>query len=173
LWVAFGVRRFALPAGATLIIDVFRGINSVRLDDKGRLALPVRFREAVVAACAGNMVVTIDASDACLLLYPLSEWEVVQRHLEALANVGAAARTLQRLLIGHATDLALDGNGRVRLPSVLREHAGLDRQITLVGQGNKIEVWSDAAWAAGMSRWVGSEAVRSLAEGETLAGLRL
>ena len=152
---------------------MFRGISSVKLDDKGRLALPVRYRETVRSASAGQVVVTIDVADNCLLLYPLNEWEVVQRHVESLANVGNAARTVQRLLIGHATDVELDANGRLRLPTLLREHAGLHKQITLVGQGNKIEIWSEAAWTEGMSTWVGSEAAQTLAEAESLTGLRL
>ena len=152
---------------------MFRGIHSVKLDDKGRLALPVRFREAVAAACEGHLVVTIDVADPCLLLYPLPEWNLVQDRLESLANVGSGARTIQRLLIGHATDAELDGNGRLRLPNELRGHAGLEKQLKLVGQGNKIEIWSEPAWAEGMSRWQGSQAVSALTQGDELAGLRL
>ncbi len=152
---------------------MFRGINSVKLDDKGRLALPVRFRESVIATVQGKCVLTIDVAEPCLLLYPLTEWEVVQRHLESLANVNAKARMVQRLLIGHATDLELDANGRIRVPGLLSDHADLGKQLKVVGQGNKIEIWSEAAWADGMRRWVDSEAVRSLADGASLEGLRL
>ncbi len=137
------------------------------------MALPVRFREAVQAACEGRMVVTIDVVDRCLLLYPVIEWESVQGRLEDLANIDSAARTVQRLLIGHATDLEIDGNGRLRLPTLLRDHAGLEKTIKLVGLGNKIEVWSEAAWSEGMSRWVGSDDVRALASQASVSGLRL
>ena len=90
---------------------MFRGISNASLDAKGRMALPTRNREAMVALSQGKVVVTIDMRERCLLLYPLQEWEIVQRKLEALSNINPEARLLQRLLIGHATDLELDGSG--------------------------------------------------------------
>ena len=68
---------------------VFRGINSATLDGKGRMALPTRFRESLNLGCDGKVVVTIDMREKCLLLYPLPEWEIIQRKLEALPNIGA------------------------------------------------------------------------------------
>jgi MraZ protein len=150
---------------------MFRGINSATLDQKGRMALPARFREGVVDACAGNVVVTIDVREKCLLLYPLPEWETVQRKLENLSNIGSRARLLQRLLIGHATDLELDGNGRLLLPPMLRTYADLDRKLVLVGQGNKIEIWSEALWQARMDEWLADDAGALLADGDEFTGL--
>ncbi|NJN51819.1 MAG: division/cell wall cluster transcriptional repressor MraZ [Gammaproteobacteria bacterium] len=124
---------------------MFRGITSVNLDAKGRMALPVRFRD-VWAGCGGHLVVTVDTAEQCLLLYPLPQWEIVQRDLEALANVGKDVRILQRLLIGHATDIEMDGSGRVLLPPPLREHAALNKKLVLLGQGNKIEIWAEEIW---------------------------
>jgi division/cell wall cluster transcriptional repressor MraZ len=95
---------------------MFRGINTATLDAKGRLALPTRFRETLAIAADGKIVVTIDVREQCLLLYPLPEWDVVQRKLEGLSNIAANARRLQRLLIGHATDIELDSQGRILLP---------------------------------------------------------
>jgi len=150
---------------------MFRGINSVTLDPKGRMALPARFRETVVEHCGGNLVVTIDVREKCLLMYPLPEWETVQRKLEGLSNISDKARRLQRLLIGHATDLELDGNGRVLLPQMLRSFAQLDRKLVLVGQGNKIEIWSDTLWQAGMDEWLADDAGGLLADGDEFTGL--
>jgi MraZ protein len=127
---------------------MFRGINSATLDGKGRMALPTRFRESLMVASEGKIVVTIDTGEKCLLLYPLYEWEIVQRKLEGLPNIIENARRLQRLLIGHATDIDMDGQGRILLPAMLREFAGLDKKLVLVGQGNKLEVWSEALWLA-------------------------
>ena len=79
------------------------------------MAVPARFREAVLASSEGAVVLTIDTREKCLLMYPLPEWEVVQAKLESLSNIAAQARLLQRLLIGHATDLDLDAQGRVLL----------------------------------------------------------
>ena len=88
------------------------------------MALPARFRESVLLAAEGRIVVTIDMREQCLLLYPLPEWEVVQHKLESLPNIGETARRLQRLLIGHATDIDMDGQGRILLPGMLRRVRG-------------------------------------------------
>lgn len=118
------------------------------------MALPARNRETVMALSEGKVVVTIDMREPCLLLYPLPEWEIVQRKLEALSNIKPDARLLQRLLIGHATDLELDGSGRILLPGLLRDYATLAKKLVLVGQGNKIEIWSHDTWQASMSKWL-------------------
>lgn len=133
---------------------MFRGITSATLDGKGRMALPARNRESVQLASDGKTVVTIDMREPCLLLYPLPEWEVVQRKLESLSNINPQARLLQRLLIGHATDLELDANGRILLPAMLRDYAQLTKKLVLVGQGNKIELWADNLWRERMQVWL-------------------
>ncbi len=109
------------------------------------MALPVRFRD-VWEGCGGRVVATIDPVEPCLLLYPLPQWETVQRNLEALANVRKPARALQRLLIGHATDIDADASGRVLLPPPLREHAQLNKKLVLLGNGNKVEIWAEEVW---------------------------
>ena len=133
---------------------MFRGINSATLDGKGRMALPSRFRETLMVTAESKIVVTIDMREQCLLLYPLAEWEIVQRKLEALPNIGAKARRLQRLLIGHATDIDLDAQGRILLPAMLRDFGGLSKKLVLVGLGNKVEIWSSELWQLRMSSWL-------------------
>jgi MraZ protein len=150
---------------------VFRGITNATLDGKGRMALPTRHRDAVQVAADGKMVATIDMREACLLLYPLPEWEVVQRKLEGLSNINARPRLLQRLLIGHATDLELDANGRILLPGLLREYAALEKKLVLVGQGNKIEIWSATHWQERMQSWLQEDAANLLDDGDTFTGL--
>ncbi|NKC00959.1 MAG: division/cell wall cluster transcriptional repressor MraZ [Pseudomonadales bacterium] len=150
---------------------MFRGISNASLDAKGRMALPARNREAVVALSEGKVVVTIDMRERCLLLYPLQEWEVVQRKLEALSNINAEARLLQRLLIGHATDLELDGSGRILLPSLLRDYAALSKKLVLVGQGNKIEIWAHDTWQESMDSWLGKDRSDLLENGDAFTGL--
>jgi MraZ protein len=132
---------------------VFRGITSVNLDAKGRMALPARYRDAWTS-CNGQLVLTIDSRERCLLLYPLPEWNVVQEKLESLSNLNKSARLLQRLLIGHATDLEVDGSTRVLIPPMLREYAGLTKKVVLLGQGNKFEVWSDELWQQRLDEWL-------------------
>lgn len=125
---------------------MFRGVNPINLDAKGRMALPARYRESVQSHCEGRMVVTIDTEDRCLLLYPQPEWDEIQARIDALPSFNKAVRRIQRLLTGHATDLELDANGRMLLPAPLREYAGLDKKVVLLGQGNKFEIWSEALW---------------------------
>jgi MraZ protein len=142
---------------------MFRGSNSATLDGKGRMALPTRTRETLSGLSENKVVVTIDMREPCLLLYPLSDWEVVQGKLESLSNINPQARLLQRLLIGHATDLQLDGAGRLLLPSMLRDFAQLEKKLVLVGQGNKIEIWSEQNWHQRMGEWV-EEGANALAQ---------
>lgn len=136
---------------------MFRGINAVNIDAKGRMAMPVRYRELLAAENAPQLVVTIDTEEACLLLYPLSEWEVIEQKLQALPTFNKAARRIQRLLIGHATELELDSSNRVLLPPLLREYANLDKKIMLVGQGKKFEIWDEQQWKLGRESWLDKE----------------
>jgi MraZ protein len=110
------------------------------------MAMPMRFRDSFVSASEGQLVITIDTEEACLMIYPLAEWEGIQDKLQQLPSFNPAVRRIQRLLIGHATDLALDANGRILLPAVLREYAQLDKKAILLGQGKKIELWSELLW---------------------------
>lgn len=148
---------------------MFRGISNASLDAKGRMALPTRNRESVIAVADGKVVVTIDMRERCLLLYPLPEWEIVQRKLESLSNINPEARLLQRLLIGHATDLDLDNSGRILLPSLLRDYAELTKKLVLVGQGNKIEIWSQDIWQESMQRWLQESDLKD--NGDAFTGL--
>ena len=132
--------------------------------------MPSRFREPLSVSAEGKLVVTIDMREQCLLLYPLPEWEVVQRKLESLSNIGDKARRLQRLLIGHATDLELDAQGRILLPAMLREFAGLEKKLVLVGQGNKVEIWSSDLWQERMSSWL-KEDTDLLSDSDEFTGL--
>lgn len=103
--------------------------------------------------CDGQLVVTVDR-DHCLLLYPLPQWEELERKLVRLPSLNKQARRLQRLLIGHATEMDLDGNGRILLPQPLREFASLDKHIVLIGQGNKFEIWNETVWAERRDQWL-------------------
>ncbi len=132
---------------------MFRGINSVTLDTKGRMAIPVRYRERLQAEAGGQVVATVDRA-RCLLLYPLPEWEVVERKLVNLPSLNAHTRRLQGLLMGHATDLELDSHGRVLLPPMLRDFAQLDRRVVLIGQGNKFELWDEQRWNERRDGWL-------------------
>jgi MraZ protein len=130
---------------------VFRGVAQLTLDSKGRVAVPARYRESLVTRCAGHLVITAD-SDKCLLLYPLPDWEPIQQKLMALSSFNPRIRDLQRRLIGYAEDVQIDGAGRLLISSALRNFAELDKNIVLVGQGNKFELWDQAKWQEVLER---------------------
>ena len=118
------------------------------MDAKGRLAMPARQREPLLYECNGQLVVTIDTQSRCLFIYPLPEWEKIEREIQDLPALNPAVKRFQRLVIGYATDLELDGSGRMLLPAPLREYAQLDKKLVLVGQGKKLELWAEELWLA-------------------------
>lgn len=133
---------------------MYRGINAINIDEKGRIALPTRYRDYLYSSADNQVVVTIDTEEKCLLLYPLPDWEELEAKIEALPSFNPAARRVQRLLIGHATEIGIDNNGRVLIPQLLREYAGLEKQVVLIGQGKKFEIWSATHWDARRQDWL-------------------
>lgn len=133
---------------------MFRGLNGINLDDKGRLAIPTSYRDRLKCEVEGKLVVTIDTEEHCLLLYPLPAWEEIETKLAFLPSFNVASRRIQRLLIGHATNLELDAQGRILLPQELREFANLNKKVTLVGQGKKIEIWATEEWEVRRQKWL-------------------
>lgn len=150
---------------------MYRGITAINLDDKGRLALPTRYRDHLFTSADNQVVVTIDTSESCLLLYALPDWEDIEEKIEALPSFNPAARRIQRLLIGHASEVTIDNNGRILVPPLLREYAGLDKQIILVGQGKKFEIWSASNWEARRQDWLtpGADGIELPIELQTLS----
>ncbi|HAD99847.1 MAG TPA: division/cell wall cluster transcriptional repressor MraZ, partial [Gammaproteobacteria bacterium] len=97
-------------------------------------------------ACAGQMVLSIHPDDNCLLLYPLGDWQNLERKVSALPSLNIHTKRLKRKLIGHATDCELDKASRILIPATLREYAKLDKKLILSGQGNNFELWDEDAW---------------------------
>ena len=120
--------------------------------------MPTRYREQIAELAQGKLVVTID-KDQCLLIYPLPEWEAIERKLMSLPSLNATARRLQRLMVGHATDLPLDGHGRLLLPPELRQFAALGRYGMLIGQGNRFELWDEVRWTERRDQWLKTDEV--------------
>lgn len=127
---------------------MFRGSSSINLDAKGRLAMPSRYRQELDERCEGQMVVTIDLHEPCLCLYPMDEWDRVETQIRSMSSMLPEARRLQRLLVGNAVDVELDGNGRFLVPASLRARVGLDKHVALVGMLNKFQVWDEEQWQA-------------------------
>lgn len=124
---------------------MFRGITQLSLDSKGRLAIPAKYRDGLVSLCAGRLIVTADPS-RCLLIYPQPAWEPIEQKLISLSSFDKKTRSLQRLLVGNASDVEMDNAGRVLVSSPLRKFAGLTKNVVLVGQGAKFELWGEEQW---------------------------
>ncbi|RTY59090.1 transcriptional regulator MraZ [Pantoea sp. YU22] len=125
---------------------MFRGATLVNLDSKGRLAVPVRYRDTLIGESQGQMVCTIDLHQPCLLLYTLPEWEIIEKKLSRLSSMNPVERRVQRLLLGHASECQMDNAGRLLLANTLRQHTGLTKEVMLVGQFNKFELWDEQTW---------------------------
>jgi MraZ protein len=136
---------------------MFRGANAINLDSKGRLTIPTRYRQSLLDDCQGQLVCTIDISQNCLLLYPLPEWEEVELKLSKLSSTNPQERRLQRLLLGYAMEGEMDKSGRILIAPTLRQHAALDKQIMLVGQLNKFEIWDADNWQKQISEDIETE----------------
>jgi MraZ protein len=118
------------------------------MDPKGRMAIPTRIREELVESCGGRLVVTAHTQDRCLLVYPEPEWLALLPQIEALPSFNKASQRVKRILIGYATTLDIDSSGRVLVPPTLRDYAKIDKKMMLVGQGKKLELWSEESWLA-------------------------
>lgn len=137
---------------------MYRGINQLKVDGKGRMALPTRCREELIERCNGAMVVTVNNTSAhCLWLYPLDEWERVEKKINELSSFHPQHIRLKRFFVGHATDVEMDKTGRILLPPVLREFAHIDKELVFIGQGSKFEIWNAKDWEASCDSWMDGE----------------
>ena len=137
----------------SVLTAMFRGATKVTLDAKGRMAIPTRYRERLAARCDGQIIVTVD-KDHCLLVYPLPDWEELERKLVRLPSMNKAARRLVRIMVGYATEVEADASGRILVSRELREFASLDKHAVLIGQGNKFELWDEQTWNDKREAWL-------------------
>ena len=126
--------------------------------------MPTRYRERLAARCDGRLIVTVD-KDKCLLVFPLPDWEELERKLVRLPSMDKAVRRVLRIMVGYATDVEMDANGRILVSRELREFASLEKNAMLIGQGNKFELWDEATWNEKCDAWLDED------DGELSAGL--
>ena len=124
---------------------MFEGAVAISLDAKGRLAIPARHREPLLAASEGSLVLTAHPH-RCLLLYPAPAWEPIRDKVLAASSLNPQSAAIKRLLVGNARDETLDSAGRLLVSPELRQFAQFEKQVWLVGQGTHFEIWSDAGW---------------------------
>lgn len=136
---------------------MFRGFDQLTMDAKGRIGLPTRYHERVQAECQGKFVLTVDIREACLVLYPLPEWEDIERRFNEMPGANPAVAMLKRRILGYATEVALDSAGRFLISPELRQFARLEKQVVLAGQGKKCEIWHQASWEAMQAELVSAD----------------
>lgn len=152
---------------------MFRGFSTVSIDAKGRMAVPARHRELLDGQGVHTLILTLSPWDNCLWAYPLPAWDEVDAKLNALPTADAESRMAKRVILGHASDCILDGQGRVLVPQELRELAGIERRAVVLGQGNKIEVWDERTWERRREEWLQTVAEGGNASSAMLASLAL
>ncbi len=136
----------------------FRGVTNLNLDAKGRMSFPARYRERLNERSDGSLVVTVDINrDPCLRVYPMTDWEKIEQDIMSLSSAKEGVRKFQRLFVGNACECEMDGNGRILLPSRLRQFAGLDKKVVLVGQGSRFELWDEDKWNRQQDELMNSE----------------
>lgn len=126
---------------------MFGGVSLLNLDNKGRLAIPARYREILLKTFGSVLVATFEAKNH-LLIYPESQWQLIEKKLVALPAGNPALKAYQRLVLGHAETLEMDGVGRILIPAGLREIVFLEKAVALVGMGNRFELWNATDWKA-------------------------
>ena len=123
---------------------MYFGETAINLDAKGRLAIPTRYRDAIEADCGSQLVLTYSAFDqGALWLYPVQNWEKTRDEVMKLSTFKAEHRSLQRRLVGSATAVEPDGTGRILLPQTLRQSAGLEKRVVMMGMGGRFEIWNE------------------------------
>jgi MraZ protein len=124
---------------------VFRGVYEHHIDPKGRTSLPAKLRETLVGAYDERLIVTT-ALDPCLHAYPVREWEQLEASLATRNPMEPGVKTLMRLYVAPAQECPLDKLGRILIPPVLRNHAGLEKDVVWAGMVKVIELWSQDGW---------------------------
>ncbi|TWI02914.1 MraZ protein [Luteimonas cucumeris] len=148
---------------------VFQGETAITIDDKGRLAIPTSYRDLVARECGNRLVITYNPFESgSLYLYPQPVWERVRDQVNALPRTKSVSRNLQLKLVGAASFVEPDGNGRISVPASHRSAVGIDKKAVLLGMGDKFELWSEQAHHAQIRQTLGDADL-----GEDLLDLQL
>ena len=132
---------------------MFTGPNKISVDSKGRLAIPSCYREFILVQFENRLTITLSPFDRALWLYPRPEWDKIKSKLSALADSDKQSRRDKQMIRGYARDCEPDGQGRILIPRLLRDYAGLAGPAMIFGQDNKFEIWNEAAWDKEFAEW--------------------
>ena len=133
---------------------MFRGIHSLNIDDKGRLAIPSKYRQRLKSEADGFLVLTLNPLDRSLWLYPVNHWDLIETKLAAMSEFDKHSRRTKQMMRGYAYDCQLDSQGRILVPSELRDYARIQKQVVVLGQGNKFEIWDQSGWEEQRDLWL-------------------
>lgn len=132
---------------------MLRGNQTINLDGKGRFSMPTKYRIKLLEECDGQFVVTADRKK-CLELYPLPEWEIVERKLMDLSEFNEDIDSFLTFKMGQCSECELDSHGKILLPETLRRFANMDKRIRLIGRLNKFQIWDEDNFQATITDWV-------------------
>ena len=132
---------------------MFRGLNKISLDTKGRISIPTKYRSELAKSGSDKLICTIDI-DQCLLLYPKKIWLKIEKTIMELPSLDKSSRMLQRLMVGHASELVMDSSSRILVPIELREFSGIKKSAMFIGQGQRFEIWNYCSWAESRDSWL-------------------
>ena len=125
---------------------MFRGANSINLDSKGRIAVPAKYRQGIIESTDSHMIITCDPYVDCLLIFPLENWIKTETFLHSLSHSNPKHRRLKRIMLNNASEVDMDASGRLLLPSTLRKKLKLQKELMLIGDVNKFQLWDEAVW---------------------------
>jgi len=118
------------------------------------MAIPSRFRERLAEIADGQLVLTLNPLDHSLWLYPVTDWELIEKKLAALSDFDKQSRRTKQMMRGYANDCQLDSQGRILVPQELREYARIKKHAVILGQGNKFEIWDQSSWEEQRDKWL-------------------
>lgn len=139
---------------------MFQGETAITIDDKGRMSIPSAYRELVAAQCGNRLVFVYNPFEqGCLWIFPVRDWEKLRDQVNGLSSLNAVHRNLQMKLVGAATVVEVDGNGRLLVPASQRSSAKIEKNAVLLGMGAKFELWSEAAHQKQIAATIGESEV--------------
>jgi MraZ protein len=128
-------------------MTMFRGRYEHTIDSKGRISIPVKFRDVLNGKDTNGLIVT-NEFDGCLVAYPINEWKIVEEKISSFPDIRKEIKAYQRFFISGAVECPIDKQGRILIPPILRDYAVLTKDVVFVGMLNKFEIWSRENWKA-------------------------
>jgi MraZ protein len=128
-------------------MTMFRGRYEHTIDSKGRISIPVKFRDVLNGKDTNGLIVT-NEFDGCLVAYPINEWKIVEEKISSFPDIRKEIKAYQRFFISGAVECPIDKQGRILIPPILRDYAVLTKDVVFVGMLNKFEIWSRKNWKA-------------------------